>query len=170
MRTLFFAAIAACWAPDAAAQQAESSPRLTLRFGDGTADRCYRYAAAADPSERAMRTCDRAVEQAADQPRALYAALSNRGGLHYAAGRYAEAAGDFTRALDAYRPTPVGLTNRGLAYEQLGRREHSWDEAARRDYARALEIDPRHAPAARRLAELAKPRRERTPLGRRVEA
>ena len=152
----------------ASAQQGDSASTVTLRVADPLGDRCYRHAAAADTSARAMRVCDRAVAQAAERPRALYAALSNRGTVHYAAGRYAEAAGDFTLALGAYRLTAVGLTNRGFAYEQLGRDEPSWDEAARQDYRRALALDPGYEIAAVRLAELAKPRRERTPLARRV--
>lgn len=147
-------------------------PSVTLHVGDDPARRCYRLAMAGTATDRALQTCDAAIAAQAEAPRRrnLIASFANRGTIHYLAGRYAEAAGDFTRAVDAGGDTAVVHTNKGLAYEQLGREEPSYDALARAAYERALRLNPDYALARARLGELGKPRRERSPLRRRVIA
>ena len=172
--TVLAAAGAAPAAAQAAAQTAAQGQRdpgtVTLRVAEDVGRLCYRAAMGADVSGRAMRLCDRAVETYADHPRNLAASLTNRGTLRYLVGRYAEAAGDFTRALAADGDKAVILANRGLAYEQLSQAEPSWEARARADYEAALRLVPDYPVARRRMDELAKPRRERRPLPARLTA
>ena len=138
----------------------------TLVLQDPHGRDCYRYAARVEPVRRAFAACDAAVAAYEDGSRRRAAAHVNRGTLHYARGRFAEAAGDFAQGVRHGLDNAVVHANRGLAFEQLGRSEPSYDALARAAYERALALNPDHALAAERLGELAKPRRERSRLAR----
>jgi serine/threonine-protein kinase len=118
------------------------------------------YAASGD-NQRALQNFKRSIAIAPDE-----VALSNVGTIHYAEGRYAEAAQAFEQAVRLGPNNPVGHRNLGDAYLKRDRRDQAMAEYGKAlDLSRALlDVNPRDA---NQLVEhgvyLAK-------LGRRAEA
>jgi tetratricopeptide (TPR) repeat protein/tRNA A-37 threonylcarbamoyl transferase component Bud32 len=94
-------------------------------------------------NRRALENFERAIQIAPDE-----AAYSNVGTIHYAEGRYAEAARAFEQAIRLGPKNHVSHRNLGDAYLRLGQRDR-----ARAEYERAaalsgelLKVNPRDAP------------------------
>ena len=81
--------------------------------------------------------------------RALGVLLASRAGSHLLGGEHNEALRLVTLSLKLRPGWPQGHVNRGLAYEMRGDVSR-----AERDYLKALELDPRSAPAMNNLASL----------------
>ena len=142
---------------------------LVIVAGADPSAECYRAARAGAASDAAIAVCTRAVEGAA-YPINRTASRVNRGVIHYNAAMYDAAIADFTAVIDGGAKMARVYVNRGLAYEQRGVGDARYDALAAADYRQALRSQPKNPLAKRRLGELAKPPRERTPLARRVVA
>jgi tetratricopeptide (TPR) repeat protein len=78
-----------------------------------------------------------------------------------ARGRYAEAVGEYRKALEV-QPNDATVHNKlGICYQQLKQ-----DDVARREYERALQIDPRYAEAWNNVGTLEQARRRFKPATR----
>ena len=93
-------------------------------------------------NQRALENFERSIEIAPDEM-----AYSNIGAIHWAEGRYAEAAHAFERAIQLGPKNDVSHRNLGDAYLKLGRRDKAlaeYEQAAALS-AELLKVNPRDA-------------------------
>lgn len=182
---LMLCAASAAWGNDDRAPRAR-----TILGGDRTFQACARAAGENDISDRAVTTCDTAVERA-ESANDRTILLINRGVLRLARRESAQAVADFDAALVIDPRHAEAHLNRGAALVQMGRpgpavaaltealsldvhepHKAYYNRAAARealgdlrgayeDYTTALEIHPEWAPAEAEVARFVRTRQER---------
>lgn len=113
----------------------EMGQGVILRFGEGSAESCYR--AAAERRSAGLGECTRALDRDLLDPRNRAATFVNRGILYLARGEQERALADFNRAIVTDPRLAEAYTHRGLA--QLMLRNY---QAAVTDITHGLSMTP----------------------------
>jgi len=109
-------------------------PASSQAIGDARA-RCD-YRSQAYSTQDKLDACNQAISSASTSQDDLESAYYNRGAIHGMAGEYADAAADFTKAIELHPANGNLYRNRALAYLKMGN-----NESAISDFSNALRLN-----------------------------